>query len=144
VVFPEVADDGLDGGPPFALVDALGLWRVQGTDLAAALAAPLLHHAPGPNQRPHERFPQIFIRDTAPLDVADGSELYPESDFRKALGINAFRVPAQLKSANSRHDNVVALATPLPLVALAFRSGLRDRQFAQHWRAPCLLRSICH
>jgi len=83
VVFPEVPDDGLDSGPPFALVDALGvdalgLWRVQGTDLAAALAAPLLQHAPGPNQRPHERFPQIFIRDTAPLDVADGSELYPE------------------------------------------------------------------
>jgi hypothetical protein len=51
-----------------ALADALDLWRVQGLDLASAL---LLQHAPGQIQRPHERLPQIFIPDNAPLDVAD-------------------------------------------------------------------------
>jgi len=55
----------------FALADALDLRRVQGIDLAAALAALLLQHAPGQEQRPHERFPQIFIPDDAPLDVAN-------------------------------------------------------------------------
>ena len=55
----------------FALADALDVWRVQGIDLAAALAALLLQHAPGQEQRPYERFPQIFIPDDAPLDVAD-------------------------------------------------------------------------
>ena len=54
-----------------ALADALDLWRVQGIDLAAALAALLLQHALGQEQRPHERFPQIFIPDNAPPDVAD-------------------------------------------------------------------------
>src|SRR5262249_40515232 len=54
-----------------ALADALPLRRVQGIDLAAALAALLLQHAPGQEQRPYERFPQIFIPDDAPLDVAD-------------------------------------------------------------------------
>src|SRR6516164_4404849 len=54
-----------------ALADALHLRRVQGIDLAAALAALLLQHAPGQEQRPYERFPQIFIPDDAPLDVAD-------------------------------------------------------------------------
>src|SRR5215475_10201688 len=55
----------------FALADALDLWRVQGIDLATALAALLFQHAPGQEQRPYERFPQIFIPDDAPLDVAD-------------------------------------------------------------------------
>src|SRR6516164_7626035 len=55
----------------FALADALDLWRVQGIDLAAALAALLFQHAPGQEQRPYERFPQIFIPDDAPFDVAD-------------------------------------------------------------------------
>jgi hypothetical protein len=55
----------------FALADALDLWRVQGIDLATALAALLFQHAPGQEQRPYERFPQIFIPDNAPLDVAD-------------------------------------------------------------------------
>jgi hypothetical protein len=44
----------------FGLADALDLWRVQGIDLAAALAALLLQHAPGQEQRPFERFPQTF------------------------------------------------------------------------------------
>ena len=35
----------------FALADALDLWRVQGIDLAAALAALLFQHAPGQEQR---------------------------------------------------------------------------------------------
>ena len=39
----------------FALADALDLWRVQGIDFAAALAALLLQHAPGQEQRPYER-----------------------------------------------------------------------------------------
>src|SRR5215831_7709449 len=43
----------------FALADALDLWRVQGIDLATALAALLFQHAPGQEQRPYERFPQI-------------------------------------------------------------------------------------
>ena len=34
-------------------------------------AALLFQHAPGQEQRPYERFPQIFIPDDAPLDVAD-------------------------------------------------------------------------
>src|SRR5262249_2198420 len=55
----------------FALADALDLWGVQGIDLAAALAALLLQHAPGQEQGPYERFPQIFIPDDAPFDVAD-------------------------------------------------------------------------
>src|SRR5262249_51010897 len=55
----------------FALADALDLWGVQGIDLAAALAALLLLHAPGQEQGRYERFPQIFIPDDAPLDVAD-------------------------------------------------------------------------
>jgi hypothetical protein len=55
----------------FALADALDLWRVQGIDLAAALAALLFQHAPGQEQRPYECFPQIFIPDDSPLDVAD-------------------------------------------------------------------------
>jgi acetylornithine deacetylase/succinyl-diaminopimelate desuccinylase-like protein len=38
----------------FALADALDLWRVQGIDLAAALAALLLQHAPGQEQRLYE------------------------------------------------------------------------------------------
>ena len=54
-----------------ALADALHLRRVQGIDLAAALAALLLQHAPGQEQLPYERFPQIFIPDDGPLDVAD-------------------------------------------------------------------------
>jgi hypothetical protein len=37
----------------FALADALDLWRVQGIDLAAALAALLFQHAPGQEQRPY-------------------------------------------------------------------------------------------
>jgi hypothetical protein len=44
---------------------------VHGIDLAAALAALLLQHAPGQEQLPYERFPQIFIPDDGPLDVAD-------------------------------------------------------------------------
>jgi len=44
---------------------------VQGIDLATALAALLFQHAPGQEQRPYERFPQIFIPDDLPLDVAD-------------------------------------------------------------------------
>ena len=55
----------------FALADALDLWRVQGIDLATALAALLFQHAPGQEQRPYERLPQLFIPDDAPLDVAD-------------------------------------------------------------------------
>jgi hypothetical protein len=55
----------------FALADALDLWRVQGIDLAAALAALLFQHAPGQEQGPYECFPQIFIPNDAPLDVAD-------------------------------------------------------------------------
>src|SRR5262249_17984785 len=55
----------------FALADTLDLWRVQGIELATALAALLLQHAPGQEQRPYERFPQPFIPDDAPLDVAD-------------------------------------------------------------------------
>ena len=55
----------------FALADARDLWGVQGIDLAAALAALLLQHAPGQEQRPYERLPQLFIPDDAPLDVAD-------------------------------------------------------------------------
>jgi hypothetical protein len=54
-----------------ALTDALHLRGVQGIDLAAALAALLFQHAPGQEQRPYERFPQIFIPDDVPLDVAD-------------------------------------------------------------------------
>src|SRR5947209_6710922 len=64
-------DAELVGPVRLALADALDLWRVQGIDLAAALAALLLQHAPGEIQRPHERFPQIFISDNAPPDVAD-------------------------------------------------------------------------
>jgi len=55
----------------FALADALDLWRVQGIDLAAALAALPFQHAPGQEQRPYECFPHIFIPDDSPLDVAD-------------------------------------------------------------------------
>jgi hypothetical protein len=44
---------------------------VQGIDLAAALAALLLQHAPGQEQRAYECFPQIFIPADSPLDVAD-------------------------------------------------------------------------
>src|SRR5262244_721852 len=55
----------------FALADALDLWRVQGIDLATALVALLFQHAPGQEQRPYERLPQIFIPDNTPLDVAD-------------------------------------------------------------------------
>jgi hypothetical protein len=55
----------------FALADALDLWRVQGIDLAAALAALLFQHAPGQEQRRYECFLQIFIPDELPLDVAD-------------------------------------------------------------------------
>jgi hypothetical protein len=51
------------------LADALHFRRVQGIDLAAALAALLLEHASGQEQRPYQRFPQIFIPDDAPLDV---------------------------------------------------------------------------
>jgi hypothetical protein len=44
VAFSEVADDGLDGGPPFAFADdALDLWRVQGVapwDRAGGAPAP--------------------------------------------------------------------------------------------------------
>jgi hypothetical protein len=38
----------------FALADAFDLWRVQGIDFAAALAAILFQHAPGQEQRPYE------------------------------------------------------------------------------------------
>ena len=38
----------------FALADAFDLWRVQGIDIAAALAAILFQHAPGQEQRPYE------------------------------------------------------------------------------------------
>ena len=55
----------------FALADALDLWGVQGIDLAAALAALLLQNASGQEQGPYERFPQIFIPDDAPFDIAD-------------------------------------------------------------------------
>ena len=54
-----------------ALADALDLRRVQGIDLAAALAALLFQHAPGQEQRSHERHPQNLIPDDVPLDVAD-------------------------------------------------------------------------
>jgi hypothetical protein len=48
-------DAELVGPVRFALTDALHLRRVQGIDLAAALVALLLQHAPGQEQRPHER-----------------------------------------------------------------------------------------
>ena len=41
----------------FVLADALDLWRVQGIDLVAALAALLFQHAPGQEQRPYEGLP---------------------------------------------------------------------------------------
>ena len=44
---------------------------MHGIDLAAALAALLLQHAPGQEQLPYERFPQIFIPDDAPFEIAD-------------------------------------------------------------------------
>jgi hypothetical protein len=44
---------------------------VQGIDIAAALAALLLQHAPGQEQGPYECFLQIFIPDDAPPDVVD-------------------------------------------------------------------------
>src|SRR5262249_32838278 len=53
----------------FALAE-LDLWRVQGIDLAAALA-PVPARAPGQDQQPYECFPQIFIPDDSPLDVAE-------------------------------------------------------------------------
>ena len=55
----------------FALADALDLWRVQGIDLAAALAALLFQHARSQESRRYEGFLQIFIPDDLPLDVAD-------------------------------------------------------------------------
>jgi hypothetical protein len=55
----------------FDLADALDLWRVQGIDLAATLAALLFQHAPGQEQRRYECFPHIFIPDDSPLDVTD-------------------------------------------------------------------------
>jgi hypothetical protein len=64
-------DAELVGPVRLALADALDLWRVQGIDLATALAALLLQHALGQEQRPYECFPQIFISDDSPLDVAD-------------------------------------------------------------------------
>ena len=64
-------DAELVGPVRLAFADALDLWRVQGIDLAAVLAALLLQHAPGQEQRPYECFPQIFIPADAPLDVAD-------------------------------------------------------------------------
>src|SRR5215471_19119592 len=49
---PESRFQGLGIRPMcFALADALDLWRVQGIDLAAALAALLFQHAPGQEQR---------------------------------------------------------------------------------------------
>src|SRR5207247_8005416 len=54
-----------------ALADALDLWRVQGIDLATALAPVLFQHPSGQEQRPHERLPQTFVPNDVPLDVAD-------------------------------------------------------------------------
>jgi len=54
-------DAELVGPVWLALADALDLWRVQGIDLATALAALLFKHAPGEIQRSHERFPQNLI-----------------------------------------------------------------------------------
>ena len=68
-----------------AFADALHLRGVQGIDLAAALAALLLEHAPGKIQRPHERFPPIFPPADAPLDVADDTaEIGLELELRLA------------------------------------------------------------
>src|SRR5260221_4986510 len=64
-------DAELVGPVRLALADALDLRRVQGIDLAAALAALLFQHAPGQEQRSHERLPQNLIPDDVPLDVAD-------------------------------------------------------------------------
>jgi hypothetical protein len=64
-------DAELVGPVCLALADALDLWRVQGIDLATALAALLFKHAPGEIQRPHERFPQNLIPGNVPLDVAN-------------------------------------------------------------------------
>jgi hypothetical protein len=51
-----------------AFADALGLWRVQGIDLAAALAALMFRAGPRTGA---ECLPQSFIPDNSPLDVAD-------------------------------------------------------------------------
>jgi hypothetical protein len=64
-------DAELVGPVCLALADALDLWRVQGIDLATALAALLFKHAPGEIQRPHERFPQNLNPGNVPLDVAN-------------------------------------------------------------------------
>src|SRR3984893_7708268 len=60
-------DAELVGPVCLALADALDLWRVQGIDLATALAALLFQHAPGQEQRPYERFPQNLILGNVPL-----------------------------------------------------------------------------
>ena len=64
-------DAELVGPVCLALADALDLGRVQGIDLATALAALLFQHAPGEIQRSHERLLQTFVPDDVPLDVAD-------------------------------------------------------------------------
>src|SRR5260221_5577937 len=56
-------DAELVGPVRLALTDALDLRRVQGIDLAAALEALLFQHAPGQEQRSHERLPQKLISD---------------------------------------------------------------------------------
>jgi hypothetical protein len=64
-------DAELIGPVRFTFADALHLWRVQGIDLAAALVALLLQHAPGQEQRPHEHLAQELIAGNATLDVSD-------------------------------------------------------------------------
>src|SRR6266516_7722665 len=64
-------DPELVGTVRLALADAFDLRSVQRINLAASLAALLFQHAPGQEQRPHERFPQNLIPGNVPLDVAN-------------------------------------------------------------------------
>ena len=54
-----------------ALADAFDLRRVQGIDLAAALAALLFQHAAGQEQRSSEGLLAAVVAGDVPLDVAD-------------------------------------------------------------------------
>ena len=65
------ADMGIADAASVIVGRSSGLKVKQVASLSTALAALLFQHAPGQEQRPHECFPQIFIPDDVPLDVAD-------------------------------------------------------------------------
>lgn len=80
-----------------AFADALHLRRMQGVDLAPALALPLLKHAPGQIERSLEDGLEVVLAGDLARDIADGTaQIGPERAQRPVDSLELFGVGVAL------------------------------------------------